>query len=133
MHVFAHVKKSVFAKKNKNNAILGAQKRGPIFEPITSFFLLQVLFDLIVQSPLNKKKTHHHFRQITTIKAGADDRIPPSQECSPHPALIGDFAFNGEGSCFCSTVTGLLGRTALGAKKMSVRHRCAKFDSRSHS
>ena len=33
------------------------------------------------------------------------------------PASIGDFAFHGEGSCFCSTVTGLLGRTALGAKK----------------
>ena len=27
------------------------------------------------------------------------------------------FAIIGEGSCFCSTVTGLLGRTALGAKK----------------
>ena len=27
------------------------------------------------------------------------------------------FAWNGEGSSFCSTVTGLLGRTALGAKK----------------
>ena len=36
VHVFAHVKKSVFAKKNKNDAIFGPQKRGPIFEPITS-------------------------------------------------------------------------------------------------
>ena len=39
---------------------------------------------------------------------------------SSAPALIGDFAINGEGSCFCSTVTGLLGRTALGAKKIVV-------------
>ena len=36
--------------------------------------------------------------------------------------MIGDFAFNGEGSCFCSTVTGLLGRTALGAKKIGKFH-----------
>ena len=32
VHVFADVKKSVFAKKNKNDAIFGPQKRGPIFE-----------------------------------------------------------------------------------------------------
>ena len=49
------------------------------------YFLLQVLFDLIVQSVLNKKKTLHHFRQNTPIEAGADDRIRPNQECSPHP------------------------------------------------
>ena len=36
---------------------------------------------------------------------------------SSAPASLGVFAINGEGSCFCSTVTGLLGRTALGAKK----------------
>ena len=38
---------------------------------------------------------------------------------SSAPALVGDFAIIGEGSCFCSTVTGILGRTALGAKKIS--------------
>ena len=36
---------------------------------------------------------------------------------SSAPALIGVFAIIGEGSCFCATVPGLLGRTALGAKK----------------
>ena len=40
---------------------------------------------------------------------------------SSAPALIGDFAINGDGSCFCSTVTGLLGRTARGAKKKRLR------------
>ena len=39
---------------------------------------------------------------------------------SSAPALIGDFAFIGGGSCFWSTVTGLLGRTALGAKKIHI-------------
>ena len=35
---------------------------------------------------------------------------------SSAPASLGVFAINGDGSCFCSTATGLLGRTALGAK-----------------
>ena len=36
VHVFADVKKSVFAKKIKNDVIFGPQKQGPIFEPTTS-------------------------------------------------------------------------------------------------
>ena len=35
------------------------------------------------------------------------------------PDMTSTESSNGEGSCFCSTVTGLLGRTALGAKKMT--------------
>ena len=39
---------------------------------------------------------------------------------SSAPALIGDLAIIGDESCFCSTLTGLLGRTALGAKKKEL-------------
>ena len=48
------------------------------------FFLLQALFDLIVQSPLNKDNLSPLMANHRA-EAGADDRIPPSQECSPHP------------------------------------------------
>ena len=47
------------------------------------FFLLQVLFDPTVQSPLNNDLSP--LMAKTPSKAGADERIPPSQECSPHP------------------------------------------------
>ena len=46
-----------------------------------------------------------------------EDCIPGWGKQSSAPAAIGVFAINGEGSCFCSTATGLLGRRALGAKK----------------
>ena len=45
-------------------------------------------------------------------------------ECGrPLRLLLGVFALNGEWSSLCSTATGLLGRTALGAKKK--HHGCA--------
>ena len=48
------------------------------------FFLLQALFDLIVQSPMNKTWPFTIFSK-TNAKAEADDRNPPSQDCSSHP------------------------------------------------
>ena len=36
---------------------------------------------------------------------------------SRSPASLGDFAINGEGSCFCSTVTGLLGPNSTWSNK----------------
>ena len=51
----------------------------------TSFFLLQALCDLIVQSQMNKKSgTRSPSSANHKNKAGADDRNPPSQDCSPH-------------------------------------------------
>ena len=44
-----------------------------------SLFLLHVLFDLIVQSPLNKKKTLHHFRQNTSNKPERTTAFPPAR------------------------------------------------------
>ena len=54
---------------------------------IVIFFLLQALFDLIVQSQMNKKDFYHSPSSAKRkAEARADDWNPPSQDCSPHPA-----------------------------------------------
>ena len=77
-----------FVKRTKTYKLLfGAKckcsrwtKSGPLFfAPI--FFWLQVLFDLIVQSPLNKKKTLHHFRHhIDQSRSGRPHSPQPGMQ-----------------------------------------------------